>query len=236
MRTTISIADELLESAKARAKERGKTLGQLVEDGLRRELAVELRVRGATTRADLSGRHRPQAGRRPHFEPRSSTDFSTKESRSRSCVEGAAARRQRGRRRAPRRPRAATRRRAHWFEGILRRDGAVLGAHSSFGRRSCDSPPAGASSIAPTPLKEPSRFVSATCAQPHHVLLRAGPARTWSCSRRSAWRPMRPATSSRTPSSRRSRWSTAAVGRLHGSRLRPLPVDRVRRAGGAERR
>lgn len=41
MRTTISIADELLESAKLRAKERGKTLGQLVEDGLRRELAVD---------------------------------------------------------------------------------------------------------------------------------------------------------------------------------------------------
>jgi hypothetical protein len=41
MRTTISIADELLKSAKVRAKERGKTLGQLVEDGLRRELAVD---------------------------------------------------------------------------------------------------------------------------------------------------------------------------------------------------
>jgi hypothetical protein len=40
MRTTISIADELLTSAKARAQERGKTLGQLVEDALRRELAV----------------------------------------------------------------------------------------------------------------------------------------------------------------------------------------------------
>jgi hypothetical protein len=40
MRTTISIADELLASAKIRAKERGQTLGQLVEDGLRRELAV----------------------------------------------------------------------------------------------------------------------------------------------------------------------------------------------------
>jgi hypothetical protein len=40
MRTTISIHDELLASAKLRAKERGKTLSQLVEDGLRRELAV----------------------------------------------------------------------------------------------------------------------------------------------------------------------------------------------------
>jgi hypothetical protein len=40
MRTTISIHDELLESAKLRARARGKTLGQLVEDALRRELAV----------------------------------------------------------------------------------------------------------------------------------------------------------------------------------------------------
>jgi hypothetical protein len=40
MRTTISIHDELLASAKLRAKERGKTLSELVEDGLRRELAV----------------------------------------------------------------------------------------------------------------------------------------------------------------------------------------------------
>ncbi len=40
MRTTVSIHDELLASAKLRAKERGQTLGQLVEDGLRRELAV----------------------------------------------------------------------------------------------------------------------------------------------------------------------------------------------------
>ena len=40
MRTTISIHDELLTSAKACARERCKTLGQLVEDALRRELAV----------------------------------------------------------------------------------------------------------------------------------------------------------------------------------------------------
>jgi len=41
MRTTISIHDELLQSAKARARERGKTLGQLVEDALRRELSAD---------------------------------------------------------------------------------------------------------------------------------------------------------------------------------------------------
>ena len=40
MRTTVSIADELLDSAKARAKERGVTLGTLVEDALRRELSL----------------------------------------------------------------------------------------------------------------------------------------------------------------------------------------------------
>ena len=41
MRTTISIHDELLASAKLRARERGKTLGQLVEDALRRELSAD---------------------------------------------------------------------------------------------------------------------------------------------------------------------------------------------------
>lgn len=40
MRTTISIHDELLESAKLRARERGVTLGALVEDALQRELSV----------------------------------------------------------------------------------------------------------------------------------------------------------------------------------------------------
>jgi hypothetical protein len=40
MRTTISIHDELLETAKVRARERGQTLGALVEDALRRELSV----------------------------------------------------------------------------------------------------------------------------------------------------------------------------------------------------
>ena len=40
MRTTISIHDELLATARIRARERGQTLGALVEDALRRELAV----------------------------------------------------------------------------------------------------------------------------------------------------------------------------------------------------
>lgn len=42
MRTTLTIADELLESAKLRAQERGKTLGALVEDALRRELSLNI--------------------------------------------------------------------------------------------------------------------------------------------------------------------------------------------------
>lgn len=39
MRTTVSIDDELLASARRRARDRGQTLGHLVEAGLRRELA-----------------------------------------------------------------------------------------------------------------------------------------------------------------------------------------------------
>ena len=41
MRTTISISDELLIAAKRRARERGETLGQIVEAALRRELVSE---------------------------------------------------------------------------------------------------------------------------------------------------------------------------------------------------
>ena len=40
MRTTVSIPDELLASARRRARERGTTLGQVVEAALRRELAA----------------------------------------------------------------------------------------------------------------------------------------------------------------------------------------------------
>jgi hypothetical protein len=38
MRTTVSISDELLAAAKRRARERGQTLGQVVDTALRREL------------------------------------------------------------------------------------------------------------------------------------------------------------------------------------------------------
>jgi hypothetical protein len=39
MRTTVSISDELLAAAKRRARERGETLGDVVDAALRRELA-----------------------------------------------------------------------------------------------------------------------------------------------------------------------------------------------------
>lgn len=40
MRTTISISDELLAAAKHRARERGQSLGSVIENALRRELAA----------------------------------------------------------------------------------------------------------------------------------------------------------------------------------------------------
>lgn len=39
MRTTVAIDDHLLAAAKARARERGLTLGQYLEEALRRELS-----------------------------------------------------------------------------------------------------------------------------------------------------------------------------------------------------
>ena len=40
MRTTVTISDELLHAAKQRARERGQTLGDVIDAALRRELAV----------------------------------------------------------------------------------------------------------------------------------------------------------------------------------------------------
>jgi hypothetical protein len=39
MRTTVAVDDNLLRAAKQRARQRGKTLGQVIEDALRRDLA-----------------------------------------------------------------------------------------------------------------------------------------------------------------------------------------------------
>lgn len=41
MRTTVTIDDELLEAARERARLTGRTLGSVLEAGLRRELAAE---------------------------------------------------------------------------------------------------------------------------------------------------------------------------------------------------
>jgi len=41
MRTTVSVDDQLLAAARQEARRRGLTLGQLVEDALRRELAAD---------------------------------------------------------------------------------------------------------------------------------------------------------------------------------------------------
>jgi hypothetical protein len=40
MRTTVSISDELLRAAKRLARERGATLGDVIDAALRRELAI----------------------------------------------------------------------------------------------------------------------------------------------------------------------------------------------------
>ncbi|AUP54614.1 antitoxin [Mycobacterium tuberculosis] len=40
MRTTVSISDEILAAAKRRARERGQSLGAVIEDALRREFAA----------------------------------------------------------------------------------------------------------------------------------------------------------------------------------------------------
>ena len=47
MRTTVSIEKTLLERAKKRAAQRGQTLGQYVEDAVRRDLTVPEPTAGA---------------------------------------------------------------------------------------------------------------------------------------------------------------------------------------------
>ena len=43
MRTTVAISDELLRAAKRRARADGRTLGEVIDDALRRELALSHR-------------------------------------------------------------------------------------------------------------------------------------------------------------------------------------------------
>ncbi|HEX5308032.1 MAG TPA: hypothetical protein VFW38_03020 [Solirubrobacteraceae bacterium] len=44
MRTTLAVNDNLLAAARRRARDRGQTLGQVVEDALRRELVAPVAV------------------------------------------------------------------------------------------------------------------------------------------------------------------------------------------------
>lgn len=62
MRTTVAISDELLAAAKRRARERGQTLGQLLDAILRRELAVGEGVRDRPAVPTFRGGTGPRAG------------------------------------------------------------------------------------------------------------------------------------------------------------------------------
>lgn len=62
MRTTLSISDELLAAAKRRARERGQTLGQLVDAALQRELSAEPAARPAPAVPVFRGGTGPRPG------------------------------------------------------------------------------------------------------------------------------------------------------------------------------
>ncbi|MGH3632529.1 ribbon-helix-helix protein, CopG family [Mycobacterium sp.] len=62
MRTTVSIADELLAAAKRRARERGQSLGSVIEDALRRELATRPDADARPTVPVFDGGTGPQPG------------------------------------------------------------------------------------------------------------------------------------------------------------------------------
>jgi hypothetical protein len=62
IRTTVSISDELLLAAKRRARERGQTLGDVVDAALRRELAQPDRHRVAPPVPVFHGGTGPRTG------------------------------------------------------------------------------------------------------------------------------------------------------------------------------
>jgi Arc/MetJ family transcription regulator len=62
MRTTITISDELMAAAKRRARERGQTLGEVVEAALQRELSERSERREAPTVPVFSGGTGPRPG------------------------------------------------------------------------------------------------------------------------------------------------------------------------------
>lgn len=67
MRTTVSIDDALLERAKKRAGEHGQTLGQYVEDAVRRDLVAPPQARSAPTLPTFTR----GTGMRPGLDPSS---------------------------------------------------------------------------------------------------------------------------------------------------------------------
>jgi len=62
MRTTVAVDDHLLAAAKQRARARGQTLGQVVEDALRRELAEPSKAGPAIEIPVFRGGNGPQPG------------------------------------------------------------------------------------------------------------------------------------------------------------------------------
>lgn len=62
MRTTVSISDELLAAAKQRARERGVSLGEVIDAALRRELAVPERAQTGPTVPIFDGGSGPRPG------------------------------------------------------------------------------------------------------------------------------------------------------------------------------
>ena len=62
MRTTVSISDELLIAARRRARERGRSLGSVIDDALRRELATDHDNRTRPTVPVFEGGTGPRPG------------------------------------------------------------------------------------------------------------------------------------------------------------------------------
>ncbi len=62
MRTTLNIDDELLNAAKRRARERGMTLGSVVEAALQRDLATDVESSGRPPVPVFKGGTGPRPG------------------------------------------------------------------------------------------------------------------------------------------------------------------------------
>lgn len=71
MRTTVSINDSLLDKAKRRARERGLTLGQYLEDAIRNDLARPKQDRPVPPFPIMGG----QGGMNPRIDPTSNASM-----------------------------------------------------------------------------------------------------------------------------------------------------------------